>query len=41
MLLEELLRRIPEYEVDRAGSERLVTDFVQGWAKLRIRFASR
>jgi cytochrome P450 len=38
VLLEELLRRIPEYEVDPARSERLVTDFVQGWAKLAIRF---
>jgi cytochrome P450 len=41
VLLEELLRRIPEYEVDRARSERLVTDFVQGWAKLAIRFPTQ
>jgi len=36
--LEETLRRIPEYEVDWDGAERLVTDFVQGFAKLPIRF---
>jgi len=35
---EELLRRIPEYEVDLAGAERLRTEFVQGFASLPIRF---
>ena len=34
--LEELLRRIPDYEVDMDGSERLFTEFVQGDWKLRI-----
>jgi len=38
VLLEELLKRIPEYSLDLDHSERLVTDFVQGWAKLMIRF---
>ena len=36
--LEETLRRIPDYELQLDRSERLVTDFVQGFAKLPIRF---
>jgi len=36
--LEELLRRIPDYEVDLDGSERLLTEFVQGYWKLPITF---
>jgi cytochrome P450 len=36
--LEETLRRIPDYEVQIDRAERLVTDFVQGFAKLPIRF---
>ncbi len=34
--LEELLARIPDYEVDLDGSERLLTEFVQGYWKLPI-----
>ena len=36
--LEELLKRLPEYEVDLEDSERLLTEFVQGFWKLPIRF---
>lgn len=36
--LEELLRRIPDYEVDLDNSERLLTEFVQGYWKLPIHF---
>jgi len=36
--LEELLRRAPEFEVDMAGAERLRTEFVQGFARLPVRF---
>jgi cytochrome P450 len=36
--LEETLRRIPDYELQMDRAERLVTDFVQGFAKLPIRF---
>jgi cytochrome P450 len=36
--LEETLRRIPNYELQMDRAERLVTDFVQGFAKLPIRF---
>jgi hypothetical protein len=38
VLLEELMRVAPEYEVELDRAERLVTDFVQGFAKLPIRF---
>ncbi len=38
VLLEELLPRFPEYALDLDRSERLVTDFVQGWGKLHITF---
>ena len=37
--LEETLRRIPDYELDMDRAERLVTDFVQGFAKLPVRFS--
>ena len=36
--LEETLRAIPEYELDLEGAERLVTDFVQGYAKFPVTF---
>ena len=36
--LEETLRRFPEYEADLGRAERLVTDFVQGYAALPITF---
>jgi cytochrome P450 len=36
--LEELLARLPDYEVDLENSERLLTEFVQGYWKLPIRF---
>jgi len=36
--LEELLRRIPDYEVDLDAAERLTTEFVQGYWKLPITF---
>jgi cytochrome P450 len=38
VLLEELLAKIPEYSLDLESSERLVTDFVHGWARLDITF---
>jgi len=36
--LEETLRRVPDYELQMDRSERLVTDFVQGFSKLPVRF---
>jgi cytochrome P450 len=36
--IEETLKRIPDYEVDLERAERLVTDFVQGYASLPITF---
>ena len=36
--LEETLKAIPDYEPDLAGAERLVTDFVQGYAKFPVTF---
>ena len=38
LMLEELLGRIPEYEVDEASSRRHVTEFIQGFDCLPIRF---
>jgi cytochrome P450 len=35
---EETLKRVPEYEIDLAQAERLITDFVQGYASLPITF---
>jgi hypothetical protein len=37
--LEEALRRMPDWEVDWSDSERLRTEFVQGFAKLTVKFA--
>jgi cytochrome P450 len=39
VLLEEVLRAMPEYEVDSAGIERLRSEFFRGFAALPIRFA--
>jgi cytochrome P450 len=39
--LEETLARVPDYEVDLAGAERLRTEFVQGFTSLPIVFAPR
>jgi len=36
--IEELLKAYPEYEVDMPNSERLLTEFVQGYWKLPITF---
>ena len=38
--LEELLKRHPNYEVDLSRSERLTTEFVQGYWKLPITFGA-
>ncbi len=38
--LEELLARAPAYEVDEAGAERLLTEYVQGYWKLPITFGA-
>jgi cytochrome P450 len=38
VLLEELLRRMPRYEVDEAGIRRERTDFIHGMLNLPIRF---
>ncbi len=38
ILLEELLRRIPEYEVDEAAAKRDRTEFIRGYTSLPIRF---
>ena len=35
--LETLLRRMPEWEVDLEGAERLRTEFVQGFQSLPVR----
>jgi len=40
LMLEELLRRVPDYEVDAEAGRRDVTDFLQGWSCLPIRFAT-
>ncbi|MGH0030266.1 MAG: cytochrome P450 [Myxococcota bacterium] len=37
VLLGEVLRRMPGYDLDLAGSERLRSEFVRGWAKLPVR----
>jgi cytochrome P450 len=36
LLLEELLRRMPRYEVDEAGIRRERTDFIQGMLRLPL-----
>jgi len=38
VMLQELLARIPEYEVDEANARRLHSELFQGWAELPIRF---
>jgi len=38
--LEEILKRHPNYEVDLDGSERLLTEFVQGYWKLPITYTA-
>jgi len=38
VMLEELLRRIPVYEVDEANAARLESELFQGWKRLPIRF---
>jgi len=40
VMLEELLRRIPEYEVDQANAQRFESELFQGWRSLPIRFDS-
>lgn len=41
VLLQETLARIPDYEVDLEGAQRLWTEFVQGFARLPIEFSPR
>jgi len=41
VLLTEVLRSLPEYEVDTAGTSRLRTEFVQGFATLPIEFQAQ
>jgi cytochrome P450 len=36
--LEEALRRMPDWEVDWSRSERLRTEFVQGFAKMTVTY---
>ena len=38
ILLEEVLKRIPDYQVDEAGIVRDRTEFIQGFVRLPIRF---
>ena len=38
VLLEEVLRRMPDYEVDEAGIVRERTEFIRGFSRLPIRF---
>jgi cytochrome P450 len=38
LTLDEVMRRIPEYEIDLAHAERTRTEFVQGWVKLPATF---
>jgi cytochrome P450 len=38
VMLEELLARIPEYEVDEASARRLESELFQGWKRLPLRF---
>src|SRR5262249_2150248 len=39
ILLEEVLRAMPDYEVDASGAQRLRSEFFRGFAALPIRFA--
>ena len=36
--LEEVMRRLPEYEIDEAKAVRNRTEFVRGWLSLPARF---
>jgi cytochrome P450 len=38
VLLEELLRAAPDYELDESGASRLRSEFFRGFAKLPVRF---
>ena len=38
LTLEEVMRRLPDYEIDLANSERNRTEFVQGWLRLPATF---
>ena len=38
VMLEELLRRIPEYEVDNASATRIRSEVFRGFASLPIRW---
>jgi len=38
-MLEELLGRIPDYEVDLTGAREDVADFIRGFSCLPVRFA--
>ena len=38
VLLEEVLKRVPDYEVDEAGIERLQSEFFRGYWKMPITF---
>jgi len=38
LTLDEVMRRLPDYEVDLARAERTRTEFVQGWLRLPARF---
>ena len=39
LALEEVMRRLPEYEIDLENAERNRTEFVQGWQRLPATFA--
>jgi hypothetical protein len=39
VLLEEVLRAMPSYEIDTAGIQRLRSEFFRGFGALPIRFA--
>ena len=39
MVIEEVLRVMPEYEIDGSGIQRLRSEFFRGFAALPIRFA--
>ncbi len=41
VLIQEVLRRMPDYEVDESGVERLRSEFFRGFARLPIRFRPR
>jgi cytochrome P450 len=40
LTLDEVMRRLPEYEIDLAAAERTRTEFVQGWVRLPARFTA-